>query len=57
MKGEYTIIIIAHRLSTVKDSDCIFVVDDGAITDYGTESELLEKSQTFRNLYNSELEK
>ena len=57
MKGDYTIIIIAHRLSTVKDSDCIFVVDDGAITDYGTESELLEKSQTFRNLYNSELEK
>ena len=57
MKGDYTIIIIAHRLSTVKDSDCIFVVDNGTIVDYGTEQELLEKSQTFRTLYNSELEK
>ncbi len=57
MKGDYTIIIIAHRLSTVKDSDCIFVVNDGAIADYGTEEELLENSQVFRTLYNSELEK
>ena len=57
MKGEYTIVIIAHRLSTVKDSDCIYVVDDGHIEDYGTEEYLLEHSQTFKALYNTELEK
>ena len=57
MKGEYTIIIIAHRLSTVKDSDCIYVVDNGTITDYGTEEQLLNNSQVFKTLYNTELEK
>ncbi len=57
MKGDYTIIIIAHRLTTVKDSDNIFVVDDGTIVDQGTEEELLKKSPVFKTLYNNELEK
>ena len=33
-----TIVVIAHRLSTVKDSDCIFVVGNGQIKDSGTHS-------------------
>ena len=57
MKGDYTIIIIAHRLTTVKDSDNIFVVDNGTIVDQGTEEELLKKSSVFKTLYNNELEK
>lgn len=33
MKGEYTILIIAHRLSTVIDSDKIIIVEDGQVMD------------------------
>ena len=43
LKGEYTILIIAHRLSTVIDADKIFVVNDDTIIDYGTHQELLKK--------------
>ena len=43
LKGEYTILIIAHRLSTVIDADKIFVIDDGKIIDSGTHQELLKK--------------
>ena len=57
LKGEYTLLIIAHRLSTVIDSDKIFVVDDGKIIDHGTHQELLKKCSFYKNLYNKYLEK
>lgn len=37
-----TLVVIAHRLSTVKDSDQLFVVDEGNIVAHGTHDELLE---------------
>ncbi len=57
LKGEYTLLIIAHRLSTVIDSDKIFVVDDGKIIDHGTHQDLLKKCSFYKNLYNKDLEK
>lgn len=55
LKGEYTILIIAHRLSTVIDADKIFVVNDGTIIDYGTHHELLKKCEFYKNLYSKDL--
>lgn len=55
LKGEYTILIVAHRLSTVIDSDKIFVVDDGKIIDSGSHKDLLKKSNFYRNLYEKDL--
>lgn len=55
LKGEYTILIVAHRLSTVIDSDRIFVVSDGKIIDNGTHKELLKRCDIYKNLYNKDL--
>lgn len=43
-----TIILIAHRLSTVRNCDCIFMLEDGQITGSGTYDELVEKHARFR---------
>ena len=57
MRGEYTILIIAHRLSTVIDCDRIFVVDNGKIINSGSHKELLKNCDYYKNLYNKDLEK
>ncbi|MEG0826676.1 MAG: ABC transporter ATP-binding protein [Bacilli bacterium] len=56
LKGEYTILIVAHRLSTIIDSDKIFVVDDGRILDSGSHKELLAKCSYYKNLYRKDLQ-
>ena len=56
MKGEYTTLIIAHRLSTVVDSDKIFVVSDGKIIASGTHKELLNNCKFYKNLYEKDLQ-
>lgn len=56
MQGEYTILMIAHRLSTVIDSDRIVVIDDGKVVDEGTHEYLLHHSDLYRDLYEQELE-
>lgn len=48
-----TRIIIAHRLSTVVDSDDIFVMENGKIIDHGTHEELMEKCKLYAELYTS----
>lgn len=55
LKGEYTILLVAHRLSTVVDSDRIFVVNDGKIVDSGSHKELLKKCNFYKNLYEKDL--
>jgi len=57
MKNEYTILIIAHRLSTVINSDKIMIMDDGKITATGTHEELLKSNKEYKKLYNMELKK
>ena len=46
-----TSIVIAHRLSTVKDSDIIFVIDKGKVKEKGTHQELLDKQGLYYRLY------
>jgi len=46
-----TVIVIAHRLSTVRRADRIAVVENGAIADIGTHEELMQKLGTYRRLY------
>ncbi|HBN86307.1 MAG TPA: ABC transporter ATP-binding protein, partial [Clostridiales bacterium] len=46
-----TVIVIAHRLSTVMHADIIFVMDQGKIIEQGTHSELMATSLLYRNLY------
>lgn len=55
MQGEYTILIIAHRLSTVINSDRLILIDDGKIEGIGSHQELLEKSKKYQKLYELEL--
>ena len=55
LSGEYTILIVAHRLSTVIDCDRIFVVDDGKIVDSGSHKELLNKCSLYKDLYEKDL--
>ncbi len=51
---DHTIIIVAHRLSTIQDADIIHVVDKGKIVASGTHDELMQKSKLYKNLYKSE---
>jgi len=50
MKGR-TVIVIAHRLSTVKNADKIVVIDKGRIVDSGSHEELLGRSPLYKKLY------
>ena len=50
-----TLIVIAHRLSTVKDSDQIFVVNDGNATAHGTHEELLVSCPLYKEMWNAHI--
>ncbi len=50
LRGDRTIIMIAHRLTTVQNCDRIYLLDDGEIIDSGTYEELLVKSPKFREM-------
>jgi len=52
-----TAIVVAHRLSTVRNADKIVVLKDGEIEDIGAHDELLRRSQTYKKLYKVKYEK
>lgn len=52
LRGEKTIIMIAHRLSTVKDCDCLYLLQRGKVISQGTYEKLLERSCEFQAMTN-----
>jgi subfamily B ATP-binding cassette protein MsbA len=46
-----TVVVIAHRLSTVRRADRIVVIENGAVADVGSHEELMQKLGTYRRLY------
>lgn len=49
-KGK-TLIMIAHRLSTVKNADCIYVLENGSVSESGSHGELMAKGGTYAKMY------
>ena len=54
VKGK-TLIVIVHRLSTIVDSDNIFVIDDGNIIAKGTHNELLSECKLYSVMWESHI--
>ena len=52
-----TSIVIAHRLSTILNSDNIYIIQSGEVIDNGKHTELLEKSDIYKNFYNKQIQK
>ena len=50
-----TKLIIAQRISSVQDADCIIVMDDGQISAIGTHEELLQTSEIYKEVYESQM--
>lgn len=51
---DHTIIIVAHRLSTIIDADVIYLIDGGKVVASGTHKQLLKKSLIYKSLYINE---
>ena len=50
-----TVIMIAQRIASVKDADRIAVIENGTIKDCGSHEELMRTSETYRDIYNSQV--
>tara|TARA_R110002012_G_scaffold64971_4_gene170588 strand:+ start:6028 stop:7836 length:1809 start_codon:yes stop_codon:yes gene_type:complete len=48
--GRKTIIMIAHRLATVKECDCVYFMEGGRVVDFGNYDELVQRNQTFQRM-------
>lgn len=54
--SDKTVVIVAHRLSTIKDADLIFVLEDGAVQETGTHAELLSADGGYAKLWRAQTE-
>ena len=54
IKGKSTVVIVAHRLSTIKNVDKIFFIDNGEIVDSGTFEQLYKTNKTFKTMFLAE---
>ena len=55
MLGENTtMIVVAHKLSSIKDADTIFVLDEGKLVEVGTHTELLKEKKYYANMVNAQ---
>lgn len=52
LSKDKTVIMIAHRLSTVTNADCIYVLSDGKIAESGTHSELISENGIYSHMWN-----
>jgi ATP-binding cassette, subfamily B, bacterial MsbA len=52
LMGDRTVLAIAHRLSTVKDANCIYVLDKGKIIEHGTHEKLLAQEGQYAKMWN-----
>jgi ABC-type multidrug transport system fused ATPase/permease subunit len=50
LKGQRTVVIVSHRLSTVVDCDCIFVMEAGRVVEQGTHEELINRRGAYYRL-------
>ena len=50
-----TTLVIAHRLSTIHSADKIYILKNGSIVDSGNHSELIEKCEEYKSLYQKQL--
>lgn len=50
-RGDMSILVIAHRLSSVRDADCVVLLDNGRVVDSGVPAKLLRDSTAFRRLW------
>lgn len=53
---EKTVVLISHRLANVVDSDCIYMMEAGNVSEAGTHSQLMEKAGAYARLYNQQQE-
>ena len=51
LKGKSTIVIVAHRLSTIKNVDHIYFLDNGKIIDEGTFDQLFDRNEKFKAMF------
>ena len=51
----HTIVIVAHRLSTIMDADLIYIVDKGTVVGSGDHKELMKSSELYKKLYSPEV--
>lgn len=54
MERDYAMLVIAHRLSTVINADCIYAVDSGSIVESGTHDELIDNNGAYADLYETQ---
>ena len=52
---EATVVLIAHRVTTLMQADCIMVLDKGRIAEIGSHKELMEKHGIYRKIYDMQM--
>ena len=57
LTNDKTTIVIAHRLSTVKNSNNIYLIENGQVIDNGKHDELILKSEKYKNFYEKQIQK
>ena len=54
LSEDTTTIVVAHKLSSIKEADTIFVLDDGKLVEFGTHTELLKKKKYYATMVNTQ---